>query len=218
LLQKGNLEPVNFDVLGVSYIMPFVLTTEAAKDPKREAQIVAYYRSGMTRNQIAEIYKISAERVRQLLARYQSREGIRLEINKPNYTTKHIQWTCAKCGLVREVIPSLAKSEMCAKCRRRYPVGAFSDELIESWIIQRRQGASWGAIAKKEGYKPNFYSAIPYAIYAYLRRQDRLAEAQVLWHGYSTRWLARKFPEDAAILLSNTRDGVSLKNRGYRSK
>ena len=63
--------------------MPFVLTTEAAKDPKREAQIVAYYRSGMTRNQIAEIYKISAERVRQLLARYQRREGIRLEINKP---------------------------------------------------------------------------------------------------------------------------------------
>jgi hypothetical protein len=30
-------------------------------------------------------------------------------------------------------------------------VGAFPDELIESWIIQRRQGASWGAIAKKEG-------------------------------------------------------------------
>jgi len=102
--------------------------------------------------------------------------------------------------------------------RRRYPVGAFSDELIESWIIQRRQGSSWGAIAKKEGYKPNFYSAIPYAIYAYLRRQDRLAEVQVLWHGYSTRWLARKFPEDAALLLSNTRDGRSLKNRGYRSK
>jgi len=38
------------------------------------------------------------------------------------------------------------------------------------------------------------------------------------WHGYSTRWLARKFPEDAAILLSSTRDGRSLKNRGYRSK
>jgi len=73
------------------------------------------------------------------------------EGGKPNYTTKHIQWTCARCGLVREVIPSLAKSEMCAKCRRRYPVGAFPDELIESWIIQRRQGASWGAIAKKEG-------------------------------------------------------------------
>lgn len=30
--------------------------------------------------------------------------------------------------------------------------------------------------------------------------------------------LAPKFPEDAAILLSNTRDGRSLKNRGYRSK
>ena len=63
--------------------MPFVLTTEAAKDPKREAQIVAYYRNGMTRNQIAEIYKISTERVRQLLSRYQNREGIRLEINRP---------------------------------------------------------------------------------------------------------------------------------------
>src|SRR6516165_2647212 len=62
------------------------------------------------------------------------------------------------------------------------------------------------------------YSAIPYAIYSYLRRQDRRAEVQVLWHGYSTRWLARKFPEDATILLSNTTDGRSLKNRGYRSK
>ena len=36
---------------------------------------------------------------------------------------------------------------------------------------------------KKEGYKPNFYSAIPYAIYAYLRRQDRPAEVQLLGMG-----------------------------------
>ena len=36
---------------------------------------------------------------------------------------------------------------------------------------------------KKEGYKPNFYSAIPYAIYAYLRSQDRPAEVQLLGMG-----------------------------------
>jgi hypothetical protein len=36
---------------------------------------------------------------------------------------------------------------------------------------------------KKEGYKPNFYSAIPYAIYAHFRRQDRPAEVQVLGMG-----------------------------------
>ena len=114
-MQKGNLESITFDVQRVAHIMPFVLTTDQAKDPKREDQIVAYYRRGMTYRHIGEIYKISAERVRQLLARYQRREGIRLEPNRRNHTKKRIRWKCAKCGLVREVIPSLAKSETCAK-------------------------------------------------------------------------------------------------------
>jgi len=72
-------------------------------------------------------------------------------------------------------------------------------------------------IAKKKATNPIFIQRY-HMQSAYLRRQDRRAEVQVLWHGYSTRWLARKFPEDAALLLSNTRDGRSLKNRGYRSK
>ena len=191
--------------------MPFVLTAEAARDPKREAQIVDYYRSGMTLKQIGKVYKISAERVRQVLARYQKREGIRLD--RKYSVTATIRWSCSKCGTIRYSSTYKITAKMCIKCRRRYPVTAFSNEKIESWIIQRRQGITWGSIAKKEGLKPYSYSTIPYAIFAYLRREGRLVEVQALWRGYSTRWLARQFPEDAEILISSKSDGRTLRKQ-----
>lgn len=173
--------------------------TKYSQNPTRDDKIIAYYKAGMSLHEIGSVFSISHERVRQIIASYEASSQSKLERNHwRGERVERIIWRCANCGSERKMLASLAKNrKFCLSCsvQNRDKI-KHSDEMILSWIAKRRSGTTWIEIAREAGYKKGSYSVVCTTVYAFLRRNNRLAEVAEIWQGYSLRYLARRYPKD----------------------
>lgn len=168
----------------------------------RREKIASLYAEGLTLYKIAKIYKISMQRVSEIIKRYETEKGVTLE-HKSKSLPKVI-WHCKDCGVERLYSPARAKEQKrCKTCFLASPHGnennaVFSSSMIEECIALRLHGVPWKQIANENGYtRPN---GLQISIFAYLRRKGRTSEVTKIWKGYSTRWLIRHFPAYARLL------------------
>lgn len=188
--------------------------TKNSQNPTRDNKIVAYYKAGMNLREIGSVFSISHERVRQIIASFETKSQSKLERNHwRGERTERIIWRCASCGLERKMLASQVHSRVCSKCNDLSKI-KYSDETISAWIAQRRSGLTWTELARQVGFKKNSLSTISYVVYAFLRRNNRLSEVAELWKGYSLRYLAHLYPKDTWLKESSADGRRTRRGKG----
>lgn len=174
----------------------------------RHKAIVDAYQSSRSLKETGTKVGLSAERVRQIIARYERLTGNQIErhkrrgIGRPR--VRRVLWTCRGCGVKREIRATQQETApvMCRRCKDRQKIPTA--EVIEGWIEQCRNGVRVIDIARNAGYTRQLsYYPIRYIAY-YLRDLGRLRELVELQRGRSLRCLASRMP-DLAKLLAEAR-------------
>jgi sigma-70-like protein len=165
----------------------------------RMREIVKKYNSPdrTTFEDLGKEYGISRERVRQLLRDYELLTGVSVLRRRDHTKLKpRVTWRCSSCGIERSMTQAQLERapKKCGKCG--LVDKSLPDELVESWIKQRRQGRPWLQIAVAAGYSKTGGHTVTRTVYGYLRRKGRLGEVPDLWfNSRSMRWLAKFYPE-----------------------
>jgi hypothetical protein len=166
------------------------------------AQIVSDYKLLGTLVKVAEKNNLTAERIRQLIVKFENKTGTKIPRTGRSLRSnaaQTIEWACASCGQ-RQIrnLRYAARTKICHECNRERVRNSTSnrklitDEIITDTIVRRLTGESWVKLALDAGYTYRGSGALIQAVYAYLARNgDKETEAK-LWPKGPPNWLVKK--------------------------
>jgi hypothetical protein len=168
-----------------------------SRKPLTEQQlaIIEDYRLSGSLRVTGAKFSISAERVRQLVAKHEELSGVKVPRgwrNNRGLRVERVTWRCVDCGVERTTLPSAVR-ERCKSCNH-VASRIFDDATIEGWINRIATGCTMKEIATSADREQNSQSIV-WAIWLYCIRSGRtLEESRAAFGPYSTRWIERKWP------------------------
>lgn len=168
-------------------------TYSTIRKSDRNLAIVQMYKNGSKLREVGVSFGVSAERVRQILIRFEMHTGetVARHPKAGPPAVLRVRWTCAQCNKERIVTEARRAKmrDLCLDCQNRSRA-RMDDDFLDHVIAMRSANLRWFDICAILGEK--YTQPLQVAVWRYLQRCGE--DPRVAFADVKTGWLEHQFP------------------------